>query len=329
MAQRDFFQGRALAVMDNKAVLRISGPDRLSWLHSLITQDVLGLRPGVTKESLLLDPQGRIEHAFFLTDDGETAWLLTDKTRVDSLHQWLEKMVFRMDVRIERAPEGAVVVARCDNSHEGDDVVSPLGQPFVSWRDPWPQIEEGSIGYHEGSHPGEGLALRYELFDSISLELLRSLPLLSGEAVEALQIAAGRPTVSDVDEKALPHEYDWLRTAVHLNKGCYRGQETVAKVHNLGHPPRRLTLLHLDGSSSVLPRNGDQVRFGETIVGVITRAARHFEEGPIALALLKRSADTSAILTVDTADGTISATQEVLVPADAGATRSIPKLPRL
>jgi tRNA-modifying protein YgfZ len=135
--------------------------------------------------------------------------------------------------------------------------------------------------------------------------------------------------VTDVDEKALPHELDWMRTAVHLAKGCYRGQETVAKVHNLGHPPRRLVALQLDGSDSVLPARGDVVRAGDDAVGVVLAAALHHEEGPIALALVRRSAPLDADLLVDTADGAIAAAQEVVVPPEAGATAAVPRLPRL
>ena len=143
-------------------------------------------------------------------------------------------------------------------------------------------------------------------------------------------MAAWRPRrASEVDERLIPHEVDWLRTAVHLAKGCYRGQETVAKVHNLGHPPRRLVLLHLDGSASVLPVHGAAVRRGDAVVGAVTSAALHFEDGPIALAVVKRSTPPDADLVVDAGDVAIAAAQEVIVPADAGATASIPRIPRL
>jgi folate-binding protein YgfZ len=150
------------------------------------------------------------------------------------------------------------------------------------------------------------------------------------QALEALRIAAWRPRfATEVDDKTIPHELDWLRSAVHLHKGCYRGQETVAKVHNLGHPPRRLVMLHLDGSESVLPQPGDPVAVDDKVVGHITSAARHHELGPIALAVVKRNTDPDAVLTV-TSDGTaIAASQEVIVPPDAGAVANVPRLPRL
>jgi folate-binding protein YgfZ len=147
---------------------------------------------------------------------------------------------------------------------------------------------------------------------------------------QALRIAAWRPGfASEVDANALPHEFDWLRSAVHLNKGCYRGQETVAKVHNLGHPPRRLTMLHLDGSTNILPSSGAEVSLDGEVVGHLTMAANHFEAGPIGLALLRRSTPSDVTLTVTTDEGSVSANQQIIVPADAGKTVDVPRMPRL
>jgi folate-binding Fe-S cluster repair protein YgfZ len=116
---------------------------------------------------------------------------------------------------------------------------------------------------------------------------------------------------------------------VHLSKGCFRGQETVAKVHNLGHPPRRLVLLHLDGSEGVLPAHGSPVLNGDVEVGRVTSSALHYELGPIALAVVKRSTDPDAGLVVQADDVVIAASQEVIVPPSAGAEADVPRLPRL
>ena len=122
-------------------------------------------------------------------------------------------------------------------------------------------------------------------------------------AWEALRIEAGRPRrAREVDERAIPHELDWLRTAVHLTKGCYPGQETVARTLNLGRPPRRLTLLQLDGLAGGLPAPGDVVRLGERAVGAVTSTARHHELGPIALALLRRGVPAEAALSVEVSE---------------------------
>src|SRR5690606_12522582 len=133
---------------------------------------------------------------------------------------------------------------------------------------------------------------------------------------------------AEVEDRSIPHETDWIRSAVHLSKGCYRGQETVAKVHNLGHPPRRLVLLHLDGSDAVLPEPESPVLAGDAEVGRITSAARHHEDGPIALAILSRSAPVGDLVVL--ADGVrVAAAQQVIVPADAGATAHVPRITRL
>jgi hypothetical protein len=135
-------------------------------------------------------------------------------------------------------------------------------------------------------------------------------------AYEALRIAAHRPRLGlDTDHRTIPHEVDWIEPAVHLTKGCYRGQETVARVHNLGHPPRRLVFLHLDGSEDRLPSHGDPVTAGGTQVGFTGSAARHYELGPIALALVKRTVPVGEPLRA----GGLPAAQEVIVPPDAGA----------
>jgi hypothetical protein len=139
-------------------------------------------------------------------------------------------------------------------------------------------------------------------------------------AYEALRIEAGAPRLGlDMDERAIPNELGWLGVGVHLDKGCYRGQETVARVHNLGRPPRRLVRLHLDGSVDHLPAHGYAVRVGDKQVGFIGSAARHHEYGPIALALIKRNVDPEAVLEVVAEDQpTVTATQELLVDPEVG-----------
>jgi folate-binding protein YgfZ len=140
-------------------------------------------------------------------------------------------------------------------------------------------------------------------------------PLAGLWAYEALRIEEHRPRAGfDTDHKTIPHEVGWIGTAVHLNKGCYRGQETVARVHNVGHPPRRLVFLHLDGSVDTLPPHGAPVIFESQEVGTVGSAARHHELGPIALALVKRTVPVDATLLA----GGVAAAQEVIVPPDAG-----------
>ena len=134
-------------------------------------------------------------------------------------------------------------------------------------------------------------------------------------AYEALRIARGEPRLGlDTDHRTIPNEVGWIGSAVHLDKGCYRGQETVARVQNLGRPPRRLVRLHLDGSVDTLPSPGEAVVWESREVGYVGSAARHFELGPIALAMVKRSVPVDAPLLA----GGVAAAQEPVVDPEVG-----------
>ncbi|MBN9200571.1 MAG: aminomethyltransferase [Microbacterium sp. SCN 70-18] len=334
--QRALVRGSALAPLGDRAVIAVEGEDRLSWLDSLTSQALARLTPGESTELLLLDPQGRIEHAAAVVDDGETAWLIVDRADAEGLLAWLLRMRFRLRVQPRSADAEVAVVGGAPDALARTSPASPAGVPLI-WRDPWPAITVGGYGYAAvDPHPGaerrwaEALVSLEELDRLAQDAASGALDLAGVVAADALRVAAWRPRWSgEVDERALPHESDWMRTAVHLSKGCYRGQETVAKVHNLGHPPRRMVALQLDGSESTLPERGAAVRRDGDEVGVVTSAARHFEEGPIALAVLRRGVPVDAALTVDVEDVRIAAAQEVIVPPDAGATANVPRITRL
>ena len=348
--QRALDAGRAIVDLSHRGVVVVSGPDRLSWLHSMTSQQLTGLRPGESAETLLLDPNGRIEVAIRLVDDGERAWLLVDEGAAERLAAFLLRMRFALRVEVRDASEEVAAVLACDGEAAA---ALRAASPLAEWRDPWAAVAPGGVQYARGDHPASAWSASQFVFPRAELPAIAALA-REGRAraagllaLEALEIRAWRPSQrADVDERAIPHELDWLRSAVHLAKGCYRGQETVAKVHNLGHPPRRLAMLHLDGSGGELPVPGALVYpAGGTAagsarpVGRVTRAAIHHEWGGIALALLKRSVPEDAELEVrggpEGADPAgapaepIAASQEVVVPGDAGATRDIPRLRRL
>jgi folate-binding protein YgfZ len=333
--QRALADGTAVAILLDRAAVSVSGPDRLSWLDSVSSQALTQLEPGISTELLILDPNGRVEHAAAVVDDGETTWLITDRGDAEPLLTWLLRMRFRLRVEL-RAADDLFIVGASDAALEAVTAAAPAGVPLI-WRDPWPHVGPGGAAYAvPEEHPGLDRSWNEVLVTAGTVRALVSGagaggPMIAGSlAADALRVAAWRPRwAREADERLIPHEVDWLRTAVHLNKGCYRGQETVAKVHNLGHPPRRLVALHLDGSDAVLPEPGDPVTVDGTTVGSVTSVARHYEDGPIALALIKRSAPADAAYLVETADGPIAAAAQIVVPADAGATASIPKITRL
>ena len=326
--QRSLAAGRAIVDLSDRAVLSITGPDRLSWLDSFTSQSLARLEPGASAETLLLDATGRLEYAVRLLDDGVATWLLLEAHEAVGLLAWLERMRFML--RVELADRSADFATIGTLGEPVLDVAAPNGVPLV-WRDPWQTVVAGGHQYAQvATHPASGWTYSERLVPRDSLSAAAVLPVAGTLALEALRIAAWRPRLStEADEKTIPHELDWLRSAVHLNKGCYRGQETVAKVHNLGHPPRRLVMLHLDWSDGVLPMNGDAVVLDTVTVGRVTSAALHYELGPIALAVVKRTVDVNTDLAVVVGEVLVSAAQEVIVPPDAGASANVPRLPRL
>ena len=300
--QRALAQAAGLVDRSNRDVLKITGKDRLSWLNSISTQKVDDLAAGSAQQTLILSPHGHVEHHLSLVDDGSDTWIHVEPGEAASLLEFLESMRFML--RVEAADAGAdyAVLTVMGPGAKPDAAGAPYSADIAAAMDfgYWTDliVPRDAIAEVAGALRGRGYRLAGML------------------AHEALRIAGHRPRFgTDTDHRAIPHEMGWITSAVHLNKGCYRGQETVARVHNLGHPPRRLVMLHLDGSENRLPAHGDEVRNEETTVGFVGSSARHYELGPIALALVKRTVPVTATLTV----AGISAEQEVIVPPDAGA----------
>lgn len=322
--QRALSAGRAVVEL-GLGVVTVTGPDRLSWLNSITSQLLLGLQPGVSTETLVLDASGRVDHAARVVDDGTTTWLLTETGDAAPLAAWLDSMRFMLRVEVADRTADLATLGRLGGDPAAADAV-------VEWVDPWSAVAPGGWGYAAlEAHPGSDWDLRIAVVtpDSAAALAASDQPAAGLLAYEALRIAAWRPSLADVDERTIPHELDWLRSAVHLSKGCYRGQETVAKVHNLGHPPRRVVLLHLDGSDGVLPTPGTPVLLDGKEVGRLAASAVHHEDGPIGLAVVKRSLDPDATLTLLADDVVVTAAQQVIVPPGAGATANVPRLPRL
>lgn len=307
--QRLLVEGLAAVDLGHRGVLTVSGPDRLTWLHSLTTQHLTGLAPRTSTQSLVLSPKGHVEHDLHLVDDGEQTWITVEPGTHEALAGWLDSMRFMLDVAVTDRTGEFVVVG------EAGARESAPGEP-VAWVDPWPGPvgETYAYGPPTPEHPGRSWRSREVIVPAADQAAAVGDRQLAGLwAWEALRVAAWRPRLgAETDHRTIPHEVDWLRTAVHLQKGCYRGQETVARVKNLGRPPRRLVALHLDGSGHVIPDAGEPIRLGEKVVGHLTSVARHHEDGPIALGLVKRSTDPAATLTAGEGVG-VAAAQTVIV----------------
>lgn len=283
--QRTMEAGGGQLSLSNRPVLQISGPERLSWLHSLTSQHLSELAEGESTTALVLSPNGHVEHVLHGVDCDGSFWAWTEAGQGEALAGWLDRMRFMTRVEVTLRDDLEVVWG-------GREVPASADPRAVSVRRS--EIAEGF----------EQIVPRGTLLDAEPVGVW---------AHEALRIAGGVPRIGvDTDHKTIPNEIGLLGT--HLDKGCYRGQETVARVHTLGRPPRRLVQLHLDGSMEALPESGNPLELDGRQVGFVGSSERHHELGPIALGLVKRNVPVSATLS---ADG-ISASQEPLVDPEVG-----------
>jgi folate-binding protein YgfZ len=270
--QKALVAGEAFVDLSHRDVVRVSGPDRLSWLNSLTSQQMDRLQPHTPITTLVLSPQGHVEHALSGFDDGESFWAHVEPGEAGSLVGWLDSMRFMLRVEVSDVTGDWAAYARADDRVE--------------------------------------LVRREQLMRALADRVPAGT-----WAFEALRIARGHPRFGlDTDHRTIPNEVGWIGSAVHLDKGCYRGQETVARVHTLGRPPRRLVQLHLDGSVDHLPAHADPVVLDDRVVGFVGSSARHFELGPIGLAVVKRNVSTDAVLMA----GGVPASQEVVVDPEVG-----------
>lgn len=304
LEQRRLLEKKAYVSRTDQSVLEIKGPDTLTWLHSLTSQNVVNLKPGQSTESLLLTPNGHLEQQLKIVVTADGVLVAVNTEKLESLVAWLTKMKFRSKVEIAVRGDLFVFGAFADMTALG-----PI------WADPWSLEAPASVSYN----PERKEFFWSELFAAAPPQLERA----GLMAYQALRIAAGRPEITDIDERSLPHEYDWLASAVHLSKGCYRGQETVSKVHNLGHPPRRLAILNLE-QGDLIASFGDEVRYQDKLVGKVVAAGLHFEAGSVALALLNRNTPYSDLL-VTSGQSVVGSSQEMLVPHDAGKAANLPR----
>ena len=275
--QRALAEGKAWADLSHLSIIAISGDDRVKWLHDLTTQHLLNISAGDWLPAMILDHNGHVEYQFNLVDFGDEIFIVIDPSYGEGLLAYLLKMRFMLKVDARDASSEYTVL-------RAPGAPTEIGGPYALV-------------------PRSELEAMKKVFNESAKEV-------GTWSLDAERVAAGRPRHGiDSDHKAIPNELGVLNKDVHMNKGCYRGQETVAKVFNLGAPPRRLVMLHLDGSAVVFPAPGTSVMLNEVQVGFLGTVARHHELGPIALALVKRSTPTDAVLTVEG----ITAAQEVIV----------------
>lgn len=297
--QRAAEQGVAVVDRSNREVIAVPGEDRLSWLHTITSQHLLALGEGEHTEALVLDLRGHVEHHAALSHVDETVWLDTEPGRAAELLAYLSSMVFWSKVTPRDASAELAVLSLL--GPDADQLIAQVGElgGFV----------RTAAGRSDLLVPRGALTTAWQ-------RLVQAGAAPAGSwAYEAIRAATLRPRLGvDTDERTIPHEVGWIGPAVHLEKGCYRGQETVARVANLGRPPRRMVLLHLE-SPEQAPTTGDPVRAGERVVGRVGTVVTHHELGSIALALVKRSIDPTTSLLAGPAAASIDPES---IPPDTG-----------
>ena len=272
--QKALAKGNGWADLSHRGVISITGKDRLTWLHALTTQHLEKLQVATWVDALILDVQGHVIDQLFLVDDGQSTWIHLEKERVATVIEYLNKMKFMLEVEVKDESDKYVVL-------RAPGVADAIGGPYALL--PKAELKETTDAFNK-SHTQVGIW-----------------------ALEAERVAAGRARLLfEVDHKSIPNELGLLNKSVHMNKGCYRGQETVAKVFNLGQPPRKLVTLHLDGSMVAMPEHGAKLFFENKEVGFIGTVARHYELGPIALAVVKRTVPLDSNLVSESVSARIS-----------------------
>lgn len=305
--QRALSSGPVLVDRSHRRVLRVSGPDAPAFLNNLLSQKLDDATSAFTGSALDLDMQGHILHHVGVHGEGGTFHLDMPATQLPTFEDFLRRMVFWSDVEITRTDLGILTVL----TRSGE---APAGGAYVRVVPGWDDPRRFDVAVERGA------------VSEYAEEFVRAGGRLAGlMAFTAERVRAGEPELgADLDEKSIPHEAPALINrggrigAVHLDKGCYRGQETVARVENLGRSPRLLVLLHLDGSAPVEPTTGSEVTLGGRVVGRLGTVVHDADYGPVALALLKRSAIGRGDLTVGGEAPVSASIDPDSLPADEG-----------
>lgn len=278
-------------VREGRAVIELSGSEAAEFLQGQVSQDVEALEPGAGAYATLLDHKGKIR------TDLRVLRLAEDRLLVDAeaiglpvLMHVFETFSLGRDVRTrdltgERA------------------VVSLIGPGARGRLDPSPSDEE-----HASVEALGGVAVATDLGVDLIVPAedvaaaLALAPAASEEAAECVRIEAGRPRLGlDMGSTTIPQEAGLNERAVNFEKGCYVGQETVARLHWRGKPNRHLRGLRLSEPAA----RGEPIALGEREVGTLGSTCVSPVHGPIALALVRREASPGDEVTVGGAPATV------------------------
>jgi len=275
--------GGAVAVpRPGLAVLPLGGRDVLRYLHAVTSQHTAELSEGGAAEALLLSPKGKVDFAFRLAVLPDGVLLDTEAEAAAALAAWLARFVFRYDVAVGSPGTGALSVLGPD----AGAAVAAAGLPA-----PPPVPGRAAV-----AHPGLAVHRTPLGLDLVGPAAPAALATLDAAGVagapeelwELVRIERGLPRWGrELTDDVIAEEAGLLGTHVHLDKGCYPGQETVARVHNLGQVQRRLAGVRFDGEELPPARTELTTEDGRR-AGQLRSGVHHPELGPIALAYVRR-----------------------------------------
>lgn len=235
--------GEAFADLLSWRKVAVSGSDALAWLDDLVTADLSELSPGGARHALLLSPTGGVRASFTVAMPSESLLLIQDPTQPTPIQHLLERYVLSSDVGL-------------------DDRASALALFAFPGREEAPEAPGTAQSSPSCLGRGTDLVGSGDGHDALLRQLSTSHMLAANDDVEAWRIGAGIPRFGvDAIEGDLPQE-SGMYGAVSRQKGCFPGQEAVAKVDSLGHPRRLVVPLEADGPASpgdVVMRDGSEV----------------------------------------------------------------------
>ena len=285
----------------DRGKLALTGGQAKEFLNGQVTNDVDQLEPGGGQYATFLDHKGRMQGDVRILDLGDELWLDTERPALQALFDMIRRFKIGYDVELHKRTLQCALLS----------LVGPRARA-VAGAEELPSAEHSSMRARRGAADvvlvatlhgidvicaaEDAPAVRAALVEAGAVEVPEA-------AAEVLRVEAGRPRFAvDVDTTTIPQEAGLNERAVSFTKGCYLGQETVARLHYKGRPNRHLRGLRLSGAAAT----GDVLRLGEREVGRVGTVVDSPAFGPIALAVVRREAEPGA--TVAVGDGGATAT---------------------
>ena len=286
-------EGCGLLDRSERGKLALTGPGAEEFLEGQVTNDVEALNSGQGVYAAFLSPKGKMLGDLRVLDLGDELFLDTERSALQELFNMIRRYRIGYDVELhKRTVERGLL-----------SLIGPEARAVAGARDlPEPE-HANAAGDVDGAAvrlvaTDVGVDLLCDAADTDALAAAlrgRGAADVDEAAAEVLRVEAGRPRYGiDLDDTVIPQEAGLNERAVSFTKGCYVGQETVARLHYRGKPNRHLRGLRLSAPAA----RGDELRLGERAVGKVGTAVVSPRHGPVALALVRREAEPGATVAV-------------------------------